>query len=384
MATEIKNLKKAARRILKAIKSKEKIILFGDADLDGVTSVIILKESIKNLGGQVRAVYFPDREKEGYGISEKALRYFKKDASALFLALDCGIGNFKEVKLANELGFEVIIVDHHEVLDELPEASIIVDPKQKGDKYPFKHFAAVGLAFKLSELLLEKQMTESLRKSFLELVALATIADMMPRTDENRTMIIEGLDSLESSWRPGIRALLGLEPFKSLSLIQRVYKINSLLNVRDIQNHLPAAFRLLSSFTEKEAKELAERLFEKGLQRRERIGEITEEVERKIFGKSEEPIIFEGDSNWELALLGVVASILSQKHKKPVFLFKKDKTESQAGIRAPSGFNLVEAMKSCCENLITYGGHPQAAGFRIKNEHLEEFKNCLMEYFEKQ
>jgi single-stranded-DNA-specific exonuclease len=381
MRPEIKNLKKAASRILKAIKSKEKIILYGDADLDGVASVIILAEAIKNLGGENRAIYFPDREKEGYGISEKALHYFKKEAPALLLTLDCGIGNFKEVKLAKELGFEAIIIDHHEVLDKLPGASIIIDPKQKGDRYPFKHFATVGLVFKLSEVLLKKQMPESLRKDFLELVALATIADMMPRTDENEIMIREGLSSLESSWRPGIQALFELEPLRSLNLIQRVSKTNSLLNVRDVQNQLPAAFRLLTSSNKAEARKLAERLFEKGLQRRERIKEITEEVERKIFGKEVSPIIFEGDSEWELALLGVVASILSQKYKKPVFLFKKGEAESQGGIRAPSGFDLVEAMKSCSKNLITYGGHPQAAGFRIKNEHLEDFKNCLIEHF---
>jgi len=380
---EIKNLRKAASRILKAIKSKEKIILYGDADLDGVTSVIILKECIKTLGGEVLAIYFPDRENEGYGISEKALIYFKKDAPALFLALDCGIGNFREVKLAKELGFEVIIIDHHEILEKLPEASIIIDPKQKGDKYHFKHFATVGLVFKLSEVLLKKKMTKNLRKDFLELVALGTIADMMPKTGENEILIAEGLSSLESSWRPGIQALLALEPFKSLTLIQRVFKINSLLNVRDIQNRLPAAFRLLTSSSEIEARKLAEKLFKKGLQRKEKIKEITEEVKKRIFGKEKEPIIFEGDASWEVPLLGVAASMLARDYKKPVFLFKKIGEEIQGGIRAPAGFNLVEAMKSCSKNLITYGGHPQAAGFRIKNEHLGEFKKCLFEYFKK-
>ena len=129
---EIKNLKKAADRIKKAIRDKERIVLYGDADLDGAGSIIILKESIKNLGGQTPFIYFPDREKEGYGINEKALKSLKKLAPALFIAMDCGIINFKEIKMANSFGFEVIIIDHHQVLDELPEASIVVDPKQKG------------------------------------------------------------------------------------------------------------------------------------------------------------------------------------------------------------------------------------------------------------
>ena len=135
---EIKNLKRAAGRIKRAIKNKEKIILYGDADLDGAASVIILKESIKNLGGKVARVYFPDREKEGYGLNQKALNLLKKEAPALLILLDCGISNFKEIKLAKKLSLKVIIIDHHEVLEKLPEAEIIIDPKQPGDKYSFK------------------------------------------------------------------------------------------------------------------------------------------------------------------------------------------------------------------------------------------------------
>ena len=197
MAIEIKNLKKVAQRILKAIKNKEKIVLYGDADLDGVAAVIVLADTIKNLGGKITAIYFPDRELEGYGITEKGLNYLKKlSKKALLISLDCGIGNFKEVVMAKKLGLEVIIIDHHQILDELPEASIIVDPKQKGDKYPFKELAAAGVVFKLSELLLKNIMTENLRKNFLELTALATIADMMPREEENKVFIEEGLKSL--------------------------------------------------------------------------------------------------------------------------------------------------------------------------------------------
>jgi len=383
MKAEIKNLRKAANRIRKASKSGEKIVLYGDADLDGISSVIILKESIKTLGGNVAAVYFPDREKEGYGISEKALNNLKKHAPALFVALDCGIGNFKEIKIANKLGFEVIVVDHHEILEGLPEASIIIDPKQKGDKYHFKYFATVGLAFKLSEAVFGKEMPESLRKNFLELTALATIADMMPRVSENDIMIAEGLNYVRSSWRPGIKALFGLKQFKSLSFSDQISKVNSLLNVRDVKDGMPAGFRLLTSTSEKEAKKLAERLFKKGIDRREKIGEILKEIEAIISAKSEEPVIFEGSPKWDLALIGVVASLLVKRYGKPAFLAKTLKGESQGGIRAPSGCNVVEAMRGYSKHLITYGGHPQAAGFRIKNENLEGFKKHLIKYFSK-
>jgi len=381
MTTEIKNLKKTADRIIKAVKNKEKIVIYGDADLDGVTSVIILKEAIKNLGGRVSAVYFPDREKDGYGITEKALFYLKKYSPALFLALDCGIGNFREIDLAKKLGFEVILVEHHEILDKLPKASIIVNPKQKGDKYPFKQFATVGIVFKLVKLLLKNKMSEALKNNFLELVALATIADMMPRVKENEEMILEGLASLEKSWRPGIQVLLGLKELEDLSLMQRVNKINSILNIRDIEQGLPASFRLLAASDKKEAEKLAKKLFKKGVEKKRRIKEITEKIEEGIFKKGEEPIIFEGSSDWELIYLGVAASILSQKYQKPVFLYKQEREESQGSIRAPAGLNTVEAMKKCSQNLITFGGHAQASGFRIKNKDLEKFKECLVKYF---
>lgn len=380
---EIKNLEKAAKRIEKAIKNKEKIIIYGDADLDGVASVIILEEAIKNLGGKVAAIYFPDREKEGYGVTETALNYLKKYTPALFITLDCGISNFKEIELANQLGFEVIIIDHHEVLDELPKASIIVDLKQKGDKYPFKDFANVGVTHKLSEAILKNRLSESLRKNFLELVALATIADMVPRIDENKEMIIEGLSSIEQSWRPGIQALLEIDEIRHLDLMEKIYKINSMLNIRDIENGMPASFRLLTVKDRNEAKKLAKKLFEENFNKREKIKDMVEEVEMRISRKSPSSIIFQGDEKWEVVLLGVAASILAQKYKKPVFLYQKRKEESQLAARACSGFNLVEAMKTCSNFLITFGGHPKAAGCRLKNEKLEEFEECLEEYFKK-
>jgi single-stranded-DNA-specific exonuclease len=381
---EIKNLKKAASRILKAIKQGEKIILYGDADLDGVASVIILKETIKNLNGEIATIYFPDREVEGYGISETGLTHLKNFAPALLVALDCGISNFKEMKMAKNLGFEVLIIDHHLVLDKLPEAKIIVDPKQKGDKYPFKELATAGIIFKLSELLLKKRMTENLRKNFLELTALATIADMMPREDENRIFIEEGLKSLENSWRPGIRAFFAphLHERWGVNLNQKVSKMISILNIRDVAPHQgpgggPASFRLLTSPDLEESKKIISRLIEKSEIRKQKIEEITREIEQRI-QKGYSPIIFEGDSSWDFTLISPVASILCQRYQKPTFIYKILKDESQGTVRVPAGIDSVALMKKCSKYPITYGGHPLASGFRIKNENLEKFKNCLI------
>ncbi|PIR72296.1 MAG: hypothetical protein COU41_00670, partial [Candidatus Nealsonbacteria bacterium CG10_big_fil_rev_8_21_14_0_10_36_228] len=224
------------------------------------------------------------------------------------------------MKIANKFGFEVIIIDHHEVLDELPKASLIVDPKQRGDKYPFKELANAGLSFKLSELLLKGNLTENLRKNFLELVAIATIADMMPREDENKIFIEEGLKSIENSWRPGIRTLFEEKTFNSyLNLNQKISKIISILNIRDVENNFPASFRLLTSPDLEESKKIISRLIEKREIRKQKIIEIIQEIEERI-QKGSNPIIFEGDSSWDFTLISSVASIICQRYQKPTFI----------------------------------------------------------------
>ena len=352
MAIEIKNLKKTANRILKAVESKEKIILYGDADLDGITSVVILKETINNWGGEVASIYFPDRENDGYGITGKSLEALKNMSPGLIIALDLGISNFEEIKLAKELGFEVIVIDHHEVLDKIPDASIVVDPKQEGDKYPFKKFANVGIVFKLSQILLGKNFSGNLRNSFLELTALGTIADMMPETDDNELFIREGLQSLENTLRPGLKIFFeifkdapGVHIFgNSTRLIAQ--RIISTLNAGEKVNYLNETYSLLTSPSIEAAEGLAEGLVDKGRQRQRRIRGIIEEMEERILNKSEEPIVFEGYSLWPSMLAGSVASKICQQYEKPVFIFKKREKESCGSVRNPKDMNSVEAMKT--------------------------------------
>ena len=384
MKTEIKNLKKVAKRILKAIKSKERIILFGDTDLDGACSVIILEESIKNLGGEVSEIYFPDREKEGYGINEKALYYLKKTVPALLISLDCGIGNFKEVNLAKKIGFEVIIIDHHVILNKIPNASIVVDPKQKGDKYPFKDLSNTGIVYKLSQILLKEKLKGFLEKNFLELVALATLADMMPQVGENKILIAEGLDSLDKTLRPALKVLLKTDSIRGeVHNKMLASKIISVLNIAGSRNHLTESYLFLNSPDEKTAKILAKNLIEKSKEKYLKIREITEEVEQIALENLNSPIIFEGDKDWPLMFLGSVASRICRDFQKPAFLFKKGKIKSKGSVRTPKGLNSVEAMKSCSELLETFGGHPPASGFTVKNENLEKFEQCLVDYFTK-
>ncbi len=392
---EIKNLKKAASRIIKAVKNKENIILYGDADPDGMISVVILKEAINTLGEEVLAVYFPDREKNGYGINERGLINLKKYAPALFIALDVGITNFKEIDLARNLGFEVIIIDHHQILDnKLPNASIIVNPKQKGDKYPFKELATCGITFKLSKLLLKDNFSKNLEESFLELAAIGTMADLMPQTDDNKEIIEQGLIVLENTFRPGLRVFLEIDKVKKelSSTRELAQKIISALNSGISQDHLNEAYLLLVSPSLEQAKELAEKLIKRSYQKKIEIKEAAEKIEKKVLEKAifqkvnieKQPVIFEGDSAFSFILAGAVASRICNKYKKPTFIFKKNKRESIGSVRMPKGFDAVEAMKNCSSFLENYGGHAPAAGFRIRNKNLEKFEKCLNKYFSMQ
>jgi single-stranded-DNA-specific exonuclease len=377
---QIKNLKKAAQRIEKAIKDKENIILYSDADLDGTTSLIILEETIKNLGGKISLLYFPDRGIEGYGLNEAALKLLKKYAPGLLILLDCGISNFKEIEEAKKMGLETIIIDHHEILEKLPPASIIVDPKQKGDRYPFKFLAACGLIFKLAELLLGKKISKNLKQSFLELVALGTLADMMPQEKDNQIFIEQGLRSLPYTFRPGLRSFFKFFNPQELSLRELASKIISVLQITDSKNHLTESYLVLSTPNEKRAQKLVEVLLEKSAQRREVIRQLSLEIEEKLTGDSL-PIIFEGGEDFPLSLTGAIASRICNKFKKPTFIYSSNGKISRCSVRVPKGINSVEVLEYCAKFLEVYGGHPQASGFTCKLENLEKLKQCLVSYF---
>lgn len=382
MTQKIKNIEKASDRIKKAVKNKERIILYGDSDLDGISSVVILGEAIKNLGGHIDVAFFPDRENDGYGINVSALKKLESRVPALFITLDLGIGNIKEVEMANKMGFEVIIVDHHETLFGVPDAAIIVDPKQRDDSYPFKGLANVGVTYNLCMELLGSKMSKGLKNSFLELAALGTIADMVPQIEQNQEIIEEGLRSLKNTFRPALKAFLEIlgngEVFEGA-----MGKIISALNAAESVNFENESYKLLTSSSISKCKELAQKLLDKNAYKQTLVKNITQEVERRISQKPDEPIIFEGDPSWKLTLAGNVASGICNKYNKPVFIYKKMDKESCGSVRNPKGTNSVDAMKACDSFLMTYGGHAMASGFRLKNEHLEKFRNCLNDFFKK-
>ncbi len=380
MTEKIKNIEKAAERIKEAVKKNERIILYGDSDLDGISSVVILGEAIKNLGGKIECAFFPDRENDGYGINSAALEKLQSRAPALFIALDLGIGNVKEVQTANKMGFEVIIIDHHEILNDLPKASIIVDPKQSSDRCPFKGLANVGITFNLCMELLGSSISENLKNSFLELAALGTIADMVPQTEQNQEIIEQGLRSLKNTFRPALRAFLDILGWEDWP--QKI--ISSLNAAEESVNFENDSYQLLTCSDKKKCDKMAQALIERNRHKQIQLKNIVQEVERRVSKNPDAPIVFEGDPSWKLAWAGSVASVICEKYEKPAFIFRKLDKESCGSVRNPKGTNSVEAMKECDAFLITYGGHAQASGFRLKNEYLDKFKDCLSSYFKKQ
>jgi len=375
----IKNLKKVAQRIKKAIKNRERIILYGDSDLDGASATVIVKESIDALGGRISTVYFPDRNKERHGLNEQAVNNLKSKAPALLILLDCGIGNFQEIKLARKLGFEIIIIDHHIVLGKLPSAHIIVDPKQPGDRYPFKELATGGLALKLALELLGEDSVVIKERNFFEVAALATIADMMLREKDNKEIIERGLKNLKNVARPGLKIFFEIyKNLKSVSPGEMAQQIISVLSSGEAKNHINAIYSILIADNRKDVLALVKKLIKQKAQRQSKIKEITLEVEGIANKDSKSPIVIVSKIGWQYSLLGSVASRICSKFKKPVFLVQKDfnkKDDLGAGaVRSTSEVNAVKAMTNCKRMLKTFGGHPAAAGFSIENKNFEKFK----------
>ncbi len=296
------------------------------------------------------------------------------------MTLDLGIGNITEVDVANEMGFEVIIIDHHEPLAGSPAASIIVDPKQEDDPYPFKGLADVGVAYNLCLEILGKDISKNLNNSFLELAALGTISDMVPQVEQNQEIIELGLRSFKNTFRPAFKAFLDIlgdgKVFEG-----SLPKIISALNAAESLDFINESYLLLVCPSFEKCKEMAQRLLDKNRAKQVQVKNIIAEVERRISQKPDEPIIFEGDPAWKLTLAGSVASTICNKYEKPAFIYKKMDKESCGSVRNPKGTNSVDAMKECDSFLMTYGGHAQASGFRVKNEHLEKFEGCLNKFF---
>jgi len=386
----LKGIVEVAQRTIKATKNSEQVVIFGDSDLDGIASVVILQELLEFLnplyGAENLSVYFPNREIEGYGLSFSALEFLKARAPALLFILDSGISNFEEIKKAKKMGFEVIVIDHHQILKKLPKADIIIDPLQKQERYPFKDFAAAGLVYKLAQKILEERKHPVfLENRLLELAALATIADMMPLKEENEEIVSRGLEALTTTQRTGILALIQLNDIDINSDQDISQKIIAPLNTFKIKNHIAESYFLLTESSLPKAKKIAQKLIRQTKKKKQAINMFVKELKEEIEKRDEQKaVLLKYSQAWDAAHIGTIASKILKIFKKPAFICKKGKDEEYiCSARLPKPLDGVKAMGSCKKYLLTYGGHAPACGCRIKEKNLDKFSKCLEKYFSK-
>ncbi len=376
------DMDKAVERIKKAIENKENVVVYGDYDVDGITSTAILVRYLRGQGVNASA-YIPDRQNEGYGINKTAVKKIYDSGATLLISVDTGITAVEETEYAKELGCDVIITDHHECKEELPKAIAVVNPKRADCKYPFKDLAGVGVAFKLVCAASEKSENELLDE-YSDLVALGTIADVVPLRDENRVIAARGIEKLSKNPNTGLAAVistLGLrQKWNNCAVVS--YSIAPRLNAAGRMSNAMIAVDLLLTKDPEEAQELAVRLDEENRNRQNEERVIFEEAVEMInnLDLADKKVLVLGKRNWHHGIIGVVASRICERYNKTCILISIEDEWCKSSGRSVEGINLFDALSHCSDILEKFGGHAYAAGFSIKEEYIPELDRRLNEF----
>jgi len=371
----MKDMSLAVERIQKAIKKNESIMIFGDYDVDGTSSVALLSLYLESLG-LIVTKYLPDRKKEGYGISIKAIEHAFNKKQKLIIALDCGIKAHKQVEYAKEKGIEFIICDHHNPDKNLPKALAILNPKRKDCMYPYKELCGCGVGFKLVQAIESLQSKDNQIINYLDLVALAIAADVVPLTGENRVLAFIGLQIINSNPRPGIHSLLKKNIKKEYTISDLMYYVGPRINAAGRIKHASLALELLTCNEINSAEKLALEIEELNSLRREIEKDITSQAIEQADNSSEKKnsiVVF--NSDWNKGVIGIVASRLVDNYYKPSVVFcESSKGVLTASARSIKGLDLYLVINQCKDYIDQFGGHKYAAGLTIKKENLEGFK----------
>lgn len=372
---------KARERVLKAIEDREIVAVYGDYDVDGITSTCLVTDYLRSKG--VNCIpYIPDRNEEGYGLNCGALDSLKGQGVSLVVTVDCGITAVEETEYARALGIDMVITDHHECGHEtLPRAAALIDCKQDGDKYPNKDLAGVGVALKL--VCACEGDSKAMLERYADLVAIGTVADVMPLVDENRYMVRYGLERLEKAPRPGIAAMFresSIDPRK-LNASSIGYSLAPRLNAAGRLGHAATAARLLMSKDQLTATNLAVELCDLNRRRQNIETEIWQEANQLLAGKTPDSPIVLASEKWHQGVIGIAASRLAEQYSLPAIMICLNGDVGKGSCRSYGGFNLFEALSSCSEHLLGFGGHALAAGLNIKKENLPAFREALAEYY---
>ncbi len=370
------DMKQAVERIIKAIENNEKTIIYGDYDVDGITSITVLTRFLKERGLDVSS-YIPNRLDEGYGLNKDAIKNIADSGYKLIITVDCGISGTEEVDYAYSLGMEVIVTDHHEPLEELPKALAVIDCKRKDSKYPFNSLAGVGVAFKLAQAIgIRLNLEEKEYLKFLDIVCIGTISDIVPLVDENRVIAKLGLKLVEQTRSPGVKALLNAAAYKEVNSNTVSFGIAPRINACGRMGHERDALDLFLTENIVEANRITERLNEYNKKRQEIEKRMFEEAVQKIETENikEKNAIVLGGEDWHHGVIGIVASKITELYYKPSILICFEGEEGKGSGRSISGFDLHAALCSSSNYLEKYGGHEMAVGLSLKKEMFEEFK----------
>ena len=371
----LKGLIAARDRIKKSLEKGEKIVVYGDYDVDGITGTVILVSLLRKLGGSV-SYHIPHRLRDGYGMNCEALERMKQEGADLVVTVDCGITSLAEVEYAGKLGLEIIVTDHHTPLETLP-GCIVLNPKQADCGYPYKDLAGVGVAFKLVQSFLLREEWEE----YLDLVALGTIADVVPLLEENRVITRFGMDQLNASSRLGIQALKEVSGFggREITSGQVPFSLAPRLNAAGRIGEAEKAVELLLTSSPERARELSELLNQYNQERQQIEGVILKEAFKEVEekGLDQKKVIVLARDGWHSGVTGIVASRLVDNYRRPVVLISLEGEEGRGSGRSVEGFNLIEAIHRCADLLTRYGGHQQAAGLTISTSNLEEFEKQI-------
>src|SRR5690554_1979942 len=378
----MKDMDRAVDRINIALEEGQKIMIYGDYDVDGTTSVSLVYGYLSQLTDQI-AYYIPDRYEEGYGVSEKGIRFANEEGFSLIITLDCGIKANDKVELANSLGVDMIICDHHTPGETLPDA-IVLDPKRKDCEYPYKELSGCGVGFKLMQALIQKnQWDENPLLAYLDLLAISIAADIVPVTGENRILAQFGLKQLNENTRPGIDTMLNLaKKEKPLSFTDIVFTIAPRINAAGRIDDAKKAVKLLTSTDEKEIREIAQTIHDYNEERRVLDKEITEHALANIdsdpsFKDKCTTVVYHQD--WHKGVIGIVASRLIENYYRPtIVLTQSEDGETWTGsARSIKGVNIYDVLDNCSATLEKFGGHYFAAGLTLKSEDLPRFIDCF-------
>ncbi len=377
----LKDMDKAVSRIRQALDNNEKITIYGDYDVDGITSIAILYKHLTSMGFEV-GYYIPDRIQEGYGVNREALDTIKANGTKVVITVDTGITAVEETEYAKSIGMDLIITDHHECKETIPEAYAAIDPKRKDCTYPFKNLAGVGVAFKLIQALDDKTSVDELIEKYSDLICLGTVADISPLIDENRIIVTKGLEKFANTENIGLKALIdvSINNNKAITTSTIGYILAPRINASGRLGCASRSVEMFLTSDREKAYELANDLCEENT--------IRQQTEQKMFAEAleylennpsikDDKVLVIAHENWHHGIVGIVSSKITEKFYKPSILFAVDGDEAKGSGRSISGFNLFEALENTSDILEKFGGHELAAGLSIRTENIEKFREAI-------